>query len=324
MEQVPDQPYLKDLPTVKFQPIFILGVHRSGTSILYKILVETDSFNPVTAYHLIKYDSLLFNHYNGTESAIKQELTDTFKKAGLENRKIDSLPLTADFAEEYGFLLAKHTINLQLIPGNIDLFKDLCKKIALISGNEKPILLKNPYDFSNFMYIKQMFPNAKFIFIHRHPFKTLSSARKAMDVVFQGKNIYLTNLLYGFYKKMYRPLFFFPYRLVFSIFPEFGVFLFTKVTANMTSYYLRNIDKLSPDDYCVITYEEFSKHPQQTIEMIMKSLSLPFKKTVDVPSLMKPRKSDLDPGVKKWRRLIYRMMKPYFDTFKYSPEEHLE
>ena len=57
-------------------------MHRSGTSILYKMLTETGNFNPVTAYHLINYNELLFNHHQNKEEQAKQELTESLKKKG--------------------------------------------------------------------------------------------------------------------------------------------------------------------------------------------------------------------------------------------------
>jgi len=269
----------------------------------------------------MKYNELLSNHHQGKEQRVKQELTDSFKQSGMENRKIDSLELTADFAEEYGFLLAKQTIDLFLTPKNIDLFIDLCKKIQILAGNGKPILLKNPYDFPNFLYLKQVFPNAKFIFIHRHPLKTISSARHAFDMVYESKNPYLSHLLYGFYKKMYHPMFFLPFRIVFTKVPDLGVFVLTRMTAKATSYYLKNISKLPVKDHCIITYEEFCDRPQQTIQTILETLSLPSTTTVDMESLMNPRKTKVDPPVRKWKRFIYWSMKKYFDTFGYTIEK---
>ena len=63
----PDQDYIQDLEQVDFQPVFILGMHRSGTSILYKMLTATDTYNPVTAYHLINYNELLSNYHQQKE-----------------------------------------------------------------------------------------------------------------------------------------------------------------------------------------------------------------------------------------------------------------
>ena len=72
--------YLDRLDNVSFQPIFVLGFHRSGTSILYKVLESTKCFNIITAYHVIKYDQLLYNRMENKEEIIKQELNKFLKE----------------------------------------------------------------------------------------------------------------------------------------------------------------------------------------------------------------------------------------------------
>lgn len=69
---------------------------------------------------------------------------------------------------------------------NVALFTEMCKKIQFIAGNDKPILLKNPYDFPNFLYIKRVFPNARFVFIHRNPLKTISSTLNAIKMILKN------------------------------------------------------------------------------------------------------------------------------------------
>ena len=155
-----DQKYLQKIENIEFQPVFILGLHRSGTSILYKMLTTTGRFNSVTAYHIINYDELLNNSVNGNEDIAKKKLTNFFKEQNQSDRGIDRLKITADFAEEYGFLLAERTLASRIVNKNKTLFSDMCKKIQFISGNNKPILLKNPLDFSNFLCIKKEFSNA--------------------------------------------------------------------------------------------------------------------------------------------------------------------
>jgi len=98
----PDNEFIQELQQVTFQPVFIVGLHRSGTSILYKMLTETGNFNPVTAYHLINYNELLLNHHLKKEEFAKQLLTESFREKGLRDRGIDRLKVTAEFAEEYG------------------------------------------------------------------------------------------------------------------------------------------------------------------------------------------------------------------------------
>jgi hypothetical protein len=320
MGVTPDDGYLSELRQISFQPVFILGVHRSGTSILYKMLAATGSFTPLTAYHIIHYRELLTNHQQGTEEAARQQLTESLRTEGMQNRKIDSMEVTADLAEEYGFLLNRMTTAMYLKPKNTSLFVEMCKKLMYIAGNSKPLLLKNPYDLPHFLYIKQVFPNAKFVFIHRHPVKTISSTLKAFQVIFQEYHPYMA-YLWGNYKKFYRnPLVIWLFRLMFITMPEIGVIYITRTTAKSTSYYLRNIQRLPPEDYISLTYEEFCEHPQQAIEDIMHRLSIPIQTPVDAAAHMNPRKAKIDDTVQKLAPYIFRSLRNYCDRFKYTRE----
>lgn len=310
--------YLKELEHVDFKPVFILGVHRSGTSILYKMLTATGCFNPVTAYHLINYHELLSNHHEQTEQQAKQQLTESFLKNGLRDRGIDRLKITADFAEEYGFLLSSQTLQMRITKKNLALFTEMCKKIQFIAGNDKPILLKNPYDFPNFLHLKEVFPNARFVFIHRHPLKTISSTLNAIRTILKEKNPY-TARLSSIYDKFYtNPLLVKPLRFIFHVIPEFSVVFIAKITRKATNYYLKNIEKLPKNDYISITYEEFCLHPQETLENIMQKLSSTMIQKIDATLLMSPRKVNVDNSVQKLRTYIYKSMKAYFDLFDYT------
>ena len=318
-----DQQYLEKLENIDFQPVFILGLHRSGTSILYKMLTATGCFNPVTAYHLIRYNQLLYDHENKREESSKKELTRSFKEKGLEDRGIDRLQVTADFAEEHGFLLGQKTFQMYINSKNLSLFTELCKKIQFISGNDKSILLKNPYDFPNFLYIKKVFPNAKFVFIHRHPFKTLSSTIKAIRLLLKNKNPYTTQLFKTYNKIFENPLLLHTLRFFFSRIPLSGIVLLTNNSSKATKYYLKNIKHLSKQDYIFLTYEDLCKNPQENIEKIMESLDIETYNKIDFTSFIKPRKTQLDPSVRQLRKSIYKSMKEYFKFFGYQLEEHI-
>lgn len=314
----PDQQYIQQLEKIRFQPIFILGLHRSGTSILYKMLTATGNLNPVTAYHLISYDQLLSNHIHKQEKTAKDKLTNFFKEQGQADRGIDRLTLTADFAEEYGFLLGKKTFQLYLTPKNLSLFIEMAKKIQFISENKKPLLLKNPHDFPNFIYIKQMFPNAKFIFIHRHPFKTLSSLIKALRLLLKSKNPY-TNQLLPLYEKVHdNPLLLKLFQLVFSKYSPFGIMLLTLNSVKSVNFYLKNIRHLSKDDYISLTYENLCKKPQENMETILNFLNLPLTTRIDFATFIRPRKTQVDLSVMQMQHFVFKCMRAYFNKFGYS------
>jgi len=314
-----DQQYLKKLENIEFQPVFILGLHRSGTSILYKMITATQCLNPVTAYHLIKYNQLLYNHVHEKEESAKEELTNFFREQGQMDRGIDRLQITSDFAEEYGFLLGQKTNQMYITSKNLPVFIELAKKIQFISENDKPILFKNPFDMSNYLYIKRVFPNAKFIFIHRHPFKTLSSLVKAVKLIYKNRNPY-TTLLYKDYNNTFEnPLMLYFSRFIFSSFSPFGMIYLTLFSSKHLKYYMKNIQKLSKKDYISISYEELCKNPQETMGKIMGFLKIKTKK-IDFTSFINPRKTNLDLSVIKLQKFIYKNMKDYFNSFEYGSD----
>src|SRR4051812_34666393 len=101
----PDQKHLHLLENVTFRPVFIIGDHRSGTTLLYQMLAATGHFNVVTAYDVIQYDSLLQAHLDGKTDQAKSKLNYEFAAVGLTDRVIDGVRVSADLTEEYGFVI---------------------------------------------------------------------------------------------------------------------------------------------------------------------------------------------------------------------------
>jgi len=314
----PDLRYLKKLEDIDFQPVFIMGLHRSGTSVLYKMLTSSGCFNPVTVYHLVKYDQLLDDYENKTQDNVKKRLTESFRKKGLDDRGIDKLRVSADFAEEYGFFLDEKSAQTFITKKNASKFNEMCKKITYISDRKKPILLKNPYDFSNFIYIKNAFPNAKFVFIHRHPFKVLSSLINAVRVLFEDYNYYASQIS-RIYNRLYEnPLSRYSLKYLTSRLSFFGLMLLCYNSSKYTKYYLKNLKNLPNDCYISITYEELCNKPQQTMENIFSKLKIKPKKTIDYNSFIKPRKTTLDPSVVFLKKYIYSSMETYCKKLGYN------
>jgi len=312
-----DLQYLDKLDDISFQPVFILGLHRSGTSILYKMITETSDMNAVTAYHIIKYNELLYNHIHGKEKIVKDKLIDFLQKQGQIDRGIDKLKIDADFAEEYGFLLGKVSNKMYITKSNVSVFINMAKKILFISNSNKPILFKNPYDLSNFLYIKKVFPNAKFIFIHRNPYNVISSFVKAIQHLFRIKNPY-TSLLYKDYNRLYdNPLSLFFIRLLYLKLTLFGTIYITLVCSKALRYYMKNIKKLSKKDYIVVSYENLCEKPSETMKDIFVFLEIKPDR-LDFTSYIRQRGDNLDLNVLKLKYFIYKNMKRYFDFFNYD------
>ena len=311
-----DQKYLNLLEKVKFKPIFILGSHRSGTTLLYKTLIATQCFNFVSAYHVIKYQELLFNHLENRENKAHQELQELFNSLEINDRVIDRVQVTPNLPEEYGFILKNNDYEFKINADNLNYFQQICQKIQFISEPEKLLLLKNPWDFANFMYIKQVFPEAKFIFIHRHPVHVINSKLKAVESLFSNYSPY-SALLSKQYVKNFNNIVQSSQRQHHNR-EERRLRNATSNHIQETSYFLENIDNLSNDDYLSIRYEDICSNPEENILRLLQFLNLETQQKLDYHSLIAPRKVNLLPQVEQAYNQICQQFKTYCDYHNYS------
>ncbi len=174
-------------------PVFILGHWRSGTTHLYNIMCESGEwgFVPPVATGL-PWD--LFG--------IAKVFSPLLERALPEHRYIDNIPVTPTSPQEDEIGIANmseasfyHGIYFpRAFAENVSrgLFFDGCstadvrnwrkqftyflRKLYLHQG-EKPLLIKNPVYTARFAMLREMFPEAKFIHIHRNPYDVFVSMR---------------------------------------------------------------------------------------------------------------------------------------------------
>lgn len=314
-----DYIYRTAVKDLSFQPIFIMGVQRSGTSILYKMLQKTGYFTVTTAYHIIYFDELLFNYNNEKENETKNKLSRLLAKGEQQNRGIDELSVTPEFPEEYGFLLSRKTNHQYIDSSSLQFFTLLCKKVQYLSKNNNPILLKNPFDFANFIYIKKQFPQAKFVFIHRNPIHTLSSQLKAMKTLFGKKSIYMS-LLSPWYNHVFQHgLLRKYYQLVSSPKNPLRVHQLITTFSHKAQYYMNNIEQLTElKDYVSIRYEDLCSHPQHTMETILNFLGKNRRDTIDFSTFIKPRNLPVHKQIQKRKQKLRKNIQPYLSYLQYS------
>lgn len=315
-----DEKYLKKIEKIDFDPVFILGLPRSGTSILYKTLTKTNCFNSVISYHIIKYYQLLYNHIENLEEQVKQKLNESFNEKKLIDRGMDRLEISADFPEEYGYILQQYSRQLHIVPNNLHIFLELAKKIQFLSENNKPLLLKNPFDFQNTTYIKKVLPNAKFIFICRDPIKFLSSNIKAIRFLLKGKNPYSIQIFRAYNKLFQNPLLLHTVRLFFSQLSVFGLIYVVTLYKKLMKRFMKNIKQLSTNDFIIVRYEDLCTQPQQTIDKLLRFLNIKAEEEIDIKQFIKPRKTNVEPNIIKMKNFVYKQMKNYYDFFGYKPD----
>ena len=316
-----DAPHLERLEGVGFRPVFIMGSARSGTTILYRLLGMTERFNSVTAYHLLDYDRLLAHHLEGTTEQAKRDLAERFQKAGVSGARFDGVEISPDFPEEYGFGL-QSGYRIQLSPGTLPRFLELCRKVQFVSVPDRPLLLKNPWDSRNFMFIKKVLPESRFIFIHRNPVDVVRSLLEGVRSLLGSRNAYHALLAESYDRLMDRPALLFLARLMFSSHFGLGTRVVGRQVARDARYFVQNVGSLAPADYVSVRYEDLCRDPGPIVNQILRFLELPENDEVPYGSFIRVReRRDPPAGDGNAKAILRRVdLKPYLAYCGYEAE----
>ena len=296
----PDAGHLDALRDVAYRPIIVLGEHRSGTTLLYKLLALTDTFNVQTAYHTMCYDTLLANHAQGRGADAREELNRLFASLNLQTRLVDNMAFDPDYPEEYCFLLQRYSRRFHLTPRNFPHFDEMCRKIQYVSHPERPLLLKNPFDYGNFAAVKRLLPAAKFIFIHRHPIAVLSSQLRMVR-----RNWTEGNPINQLYSATYAALQ--KNRAVMRLMQwatgpdsrlQLARRLITRRTRKHADYFLEHVDRLKAGDFVATRYEDLCADPQGEMERILDFLDVHPSAPIDFRESINPRPLQILPRIK--------------------------
>lgn len=175
-------------------PIFIIGHWRSGTTFLHNILCQDRQMGFVTTFQAI-YPETIFSGRRMVKGMMKVMMP--------KNRAADNMELGTDLPQEEEFALSNtHAMsyyNFWFFPKrwkeyfkNYIEFKGVSEDIrerwkseyvklikkAMINTNGKRFISKNPPNTGRIDLLLELFPNAKFIHIYRHPIDTFVSTKK--------------------------------------------------------------------------------------------------------------------------------------------------
>ena len=325
-----DAPYLGQLQDLPSELVFIMGCHRSGTSMLYHLLAYTGQLDYVSAYDIIKYDELLHNRITAREAEVKAGLQRVLQQEA--TRGLDDLPVGTDFPEEYRFLMPQEApavvFNIKkrleklffaphLTPGTLDAFMLMCRKKRFLAGADRPLVLKNPADYYfNFWAVHQMLPRAKFIFIHRHPLPMFNSYLHGFPAILTQRSNYAA-LLDKRYDALFRRL---PLRrqLFLAVFRSnmMSRLLLTRLVESF-QYYMAHIARLPPERYVSVRYEDLCADPAGCLSGIGKQLG--FDLVPRVPAkFVAPRHLPIPERVKRHYARRAGDLAPYLQHCQYD------
>lgn len=315
----PDKAYLGMLDECEFEPIFILGHHRSGTTLLYRLLAMTGCFNILDVYRLLRYNELLHNFCARRENEARSKVDQLLAEAGINNRGLDQVPVHSDTPEEYCYHFAAAGYSWRRFNWRFRrTFEEMCRKVQVVSDATKPLLLKNPFDFPVFRRIAANCPNAKFIFIHRHPAPTLNSQLKSQRYLFERRDPYRA-LIDPQYAAMFNSqLAVRTANWAFSSTSNIGLQALSRYYLHAARTYLQHKDSLDSSRFIDVRYEDLCAHPEESINRIMQAWGLTQKNSLSLKACIQKRPTFLLPEVATQFARMHRRLRPYMACHGYD------
>jgi hypothetical protein len=209
-------------------PIFILGFYRSGTSYLHEFLTKDDrlgyhsNFQMVLPEIMLSAEKILApvfeficRSFNIRDSVHRVRLS--FRFPGEEDATMTTSvnPRGAQwgyfFPKKMNENFQKYVMFENIPVSELEAWKQgfvfLLKKISLANHN-KQLVLKSPPNTARIKLLLSLYPNAKFIFIHRNPCEVYLSNKRFWKVVQRiyalgdTKSVDVNSIILDTYSKM--------------------------------------------------------------------------------------------------------------------------
>ena len=243
-------------------PLFVLGVWRSGTTHLHNLLVQDDRFAAPNLYQVLYPHTFL-----STEKlhapfagmfADKTRPMDNVRFSISNDPQEDEFALSPDAHTSMSTLAFPRTGDqyrrLLTFKGateeDIELWKSklmwFYKKLTYQYA--RPLVLKSPGHTGRIKTLLEMFPNAKFVHIHRNPHRVVQSTVFMMEKAFA---------FWCFQK---------PNITIEQVISDYG---------EIFDAFFEQRDLIPQGNFCEIAYDDLVSDPMATIRGVYERLSLP-------------------------------------------------
>jgi hypothetical protein len=260
--------YKKKLKTINKQepPVFIVGFWRSGTTLLHSLLCQDPKAGYVTTFQGV-FPNLVLSQKKWLKAFTNNILP--------RERPFDSYPMDMDFPQEEEFammsLQPKSIYKIFYFPRNFNEIKDkdlyferlsdahrnrwikeyksLINKAMLNTGGERYVS-KNPCNIFRIRTLRDLFPDARFIFIYRNPYPVVESFSRFVNAVLPGAEL---QHLEGGIPREY----------------------FARLYKDSLLEYMNVKDSIKPENLMEIRYEEFKNRPVEILGEIYSQFNIP-------------------------------------------------
>jgi hypothetical protein len=279
-------------------PVFIIGFWRSGTTLLQNLLCQAPGTAYITTYQTV-FPNLLGHSW---------WFKPIIGKFWPTHRPFDDVKMGMDLPQEEEIALANvqdiSFYNFLCFPKDFEKFYDkelfmkglddemvtrwkseyvkmISKAIINIKGDR--FISKSPSNMVRIRQILEIFPNARFIFLYRDPYKTVESFYRFFHEVMptiqvQNSNGDLTR------KRL------------------------TGVYADMVRQYYADKDKIPGQNLLEIKFEDFNKNPIEFLKQIFDQFNIPgfenarqhFENYLDEMSGYKQNRYEISPETIQW------------------------
>ncbi len=247
------------------EPVFIIGHWRSGTTHLHNLMSLDEQFGCLRMFEALAPDCSI---------STQRWLPKVLAKAVPEQRPMDNMSWPMDAPQEEEIPLAKVTpyswylqflfpkqaiatferyvlMNGAPARARSEFKKKYLRllKVAALHDQSNRLLLKNPVNTARVPMLLELFPNARFVFIHRSPYEvypsTVNLHRKILGLTAlqdYDEAIIESNVLEIYERVMQR--------------------------------YVEDAAHVPEDQLIEISYEELVDHPLETLERVYRSLHI--------------------------------------------------
>ena len=236
-----------------------------------------------------------------------------FESKGIQGESMNSREFSGDVLEEYCYAFDRQGRRPRLRPNNAEEFKLFSKKLQVIQDFSRPLLLKNPFDGVGFLYLAEVFPDARFIFIYRNPVDVINSKIKLNRLLLSKKFEYHAMVVQEYARLFERPIKLAMARLVFSSKLPLMTELVYRDVSQSCDYVRDNVGKLG-DKAMGVTYPELCANPTQVVQRVLEFLKLPPTNR-DYSNMISKREPDILPEVEQRRRRIEKRNEGYCQAF---------